>query len=116
VTLSLIMGFVSFVGLSLIGVPDAVLLGLLSFFGDFIPMVGFLLSGLLVALTQSPLQVLATLLLSVLLLQLENNVLYPRIVGQAARRIRVRWCSPSCWAAPGWARSGPSWRCRWPPP
>ena len=88
VTLSLIMGFASFVGLSLIGVPDAVLLGLLSFFGDFIPMVGFLLSGLLaalVALTQSPLQALATLVLYVLLLQLENNVLYPRIVGQAAR-------------------------------
>jgi predicted PurR-regulated permease PerM len=88
VSLSLIMGVASFVGLSLIGVPDAVLLGLLSFFGDFIPMVGFLLSGLLavlVALTQSPLQALATLVLYVLLLQLENNLLYPRIVGQAAR-------------------------------
>lgn len=88
VTSSLIMGFASFVGLSLLGVPDAVLLGLISFLGDFIPMVGFLLSGLLavlVALTQSPLQALATLVLYVLLLQVENNVLYPRIVGKAAR-------------------------------
>jgi predicted PurR-regulated permease PerM len=88
VTLSLIMGVASFVGLSLLRIPDAVLLGLLGFVGEFIPMLGFLLSGLLavlVALTQSPLQALATLVLYLVLQQLESNLLYPRIVGRAAR-------------------------------
>lgn len=88
VTLSLLMGLASFVGLSLLRIPDAVLLGLLAFFGEFIPMVGFLLSGLLavlVALTQTPLQALGTAVLYVGLQQLESNLLYPRIVGRAVR-------------------------------
>jgi predicted PurR-regulated permease PerM len=87
-TLSLLMGLASFVGLSLLSIPDAVLLGLLACFGEFIPMVGFLLSGLLavlVALTQTPLQALGTAVLYVGLQQLESNLLYPRIVGRAVR-------------------------------
>ena len=86
--LSLLMGLASFVGLSVLRIPDAVLLGLLAFFGEFIPMVGFLLSGLLavlVALTQTPLQALGTAVLYVGLQQLESNLLYPRIVGRAVR-------------------------------
>jgi putative heme transporter len=88
VTLSLLMGLASFVGLSLLRVPDALLFGVLGFFGEFVPMVGFMLVGLLavlVALIQSPLQSVGTLVLYVGLQQLESNFLYPRIVGRAVR-------------------------------
>lgn len=57
------MGLASFVGLSLLHIRDAVLLGLLAFFGEFVPMVGFLLSGVvgvLVALAQSSLRALGS--------------------------------------------------------
>ncbi len=75
------------VGAALLGVPLALPLGVLVFFGAFIPIVGALLTGalaVLVALVANGL-VTALLVLGVVLLvqQLESHVLQPFLLGKA---------------------------------
>ncbi len=85
-TLSASVGAVTFVGLSVLGVPGAVLLALVAAVGEAIPMVGPILSAvpaILVALTQSPLLALLTAVMYLGVQQVENNFLVPRIMGRA---------------------------------
>lgn len=74
------------VGMQIIGVPFALLLGVLAFFLAFIPVVGTLVSGvicLLIALTQGWVVAVIVLVYFVLMHLFESNVLTPRIVGQS---------------------------------
>ena len=74
------------VGLLIIGIPFPFALAFVAFVGELVPMVGPIITGVIaagVALTTSPLQFGLTIALAILVQQLENNLLVPRIVGTA---------------------------------
>jgi predicted PurR-regulated permease PerM len=80
-------GVLSFVGLWALGVPYALLLGVWVALTSVIPTFGAWIGAVpavLVALTQSPTTALLTVLLYVIIQQVESNFLTPRVQGQAA--------------------------------
>ena len=82
----IIQGVISTIGLFLLGVPYAVLLGTWVAISAIIPYLGAWLGAIpavLVALTISPGKAVLTALLYLVIQQLEGNVLQPRIQGQA---------------------------------
>jgi predicted PurR-regulated permease PerM len=84
--LSAIIGTIIFIGLLVIGVRYAVLLALIAAVGEAVPMVGPIFSAIpavLIAFLQSPLQGLLTLALYVLVQQLENNLIVPKVMERA---------------------------------
>lgn len=81
--LSLIIGVMTFVGLTLIGVPYAVLLAVVAAIGEVIPMLGPVIAavpGVIVAAFVSPLHGVLALGLYVLVQQLENNLVVPQVM------------------------------------
>lgn len=86
VTLMVAVGTVSYIGLTLLGVPGALLLAVVAGIGEGIPIVGPIASAVpavLVAATGSPLLAGLTALLYLLIQQLENNLLVPKVMGRA---------------------------------
>jgi predicted PurR-regulated permease PerM len=84
--LSAIVGLVILAGLSVIGVRYAFLLALLAAIGEAIPLVGPVFSAVpavVIAFTQSPVQGFLTLALYVVVQQLENHLIVPRVMGRA---------------------------------
>ncbi|MCW2713121.1 MAG: perM [Frankiales bacterium] len=73
-------------GLAVLGVPLAVPLAVLIFFGAFIPIIGAVVTGALAALialvTNGPTTALIVIVLVLLVQQLEGNVLQPILVGR----------------------------------
>lgn len=86
VTLAAVFSVLTGISIALIGVPYPFLLSVFAFVLEFIPFLGVYVSGaaiVLLALTQGWTTGLLALGLFVLLQNLENNVLSPRIVGGA---------------------------------
>lgn len=84
--LSAIIGTTTFVGLTILGVPYAILLAVIAAIGELIPMVGPWLSAVpavAVALVVSPWLALLTALLYLLIQQLENNLIVPMVMRRA---------------------------------
>lgn len=85
-TLGLVVGTIVAVGLLLLGVPFALLLGIVAGFTELIPFIGPWIGGavgVLVALATAPDKLLWVVLLYVGVQLLENTVLVPRIQGQS---------------------------------
>jgi predicted PurR-regulated permease PerM len=86
VTLSVLIGLLVGVGMAIFHVPYAVLLGVLAFVLEFIPVLGTLTSGaicVLIALTQGWLIAVLVLAYFVFVHIIEGDVVGPRIVGKA---------------------------------
>ena len=86
VFLSVLIGVLVGGGLTVFHVPYALLLGVLAFILEFIPILGTLVSGLIctvVALTQGWLIALGVLIYFIVVHILEGDVIGPRIVGKA---------------------------------
>jgi len=86
ITSNTIQGLVAFVGLTLIGVPYAALLGAVMWFTAFVPLFGSWLGAIpavLVAFAVSPVAALLTALLYLSINLLDGNVLTPRLQGSA---------------------------------
>lgn len=82
--LSLIVGTASGIGLWFLGVPNVLIFALIAAFGEVIPVVGPILSAIppiVVVLSTDPPKALWVALLYVVIQQLENNLLVPRILG-----------------------------------
>ncbi len=80
-----IMGALAWVGLTLIGVPFAVVLGVLTMLGEMVPIVGSVAVGAivaLIALTRSVGLALGAVALFTGLIQLEGHVLTPNIMAR----------------------------------
>jgi predicted PurR-regulated permease PerM len=80
-----IIGVLVGIGMQLIGVPYALLLGVLAFVLEFIPVLGTLVSGaicILLALTKGWVIALIVLVYFVVVHVLEGDVVGPRIVGK----------------------------------
>jgi predicted PurR-regulated permease PerM len=85
-TLALLIGVLVGVGMLVLHVPYAVLLGVLAFFMEFIPVIGVLISGavcILIALFQGWVIAVIVLAYFVVIHVLEGDVVGPRIVGNA---------------------------------
>ena len=81
--LMIIVGLMSYIGLSFLGVKFAIPLAFLSGLLEIIPNIGPTLSAIpaiLVALGSSPVLALATLALWIVIQQLENNLIVPKIM------------------------------------
>jgi predicted PurR-regulated permease PerM len=79
----LIVAVISTIGLTIIGVPFPIVLGILAGLGEFVPMVGPFLAGslmVLMALFVSPTTALITLIFVLILQQFEGQILTPNIM------------------------------------
>ena len=86
--LALLIGVMVGVGLAVLGVPYAVLLGMLAFFMEFVPVLGVFISGaaaLIIALVsfREPIRPLIVLAYFVVVHVVEGDVVGPRIMGRA---------------------------------
>jgi predicted PurR-regulated permease PerM len=84
--LSVVVGVLYYIGLRILGVEGALVLAIVGAFTEFIPYLGPILGGIpavLVAFTQSPVLGLLTILLYILVQQLENHILTPKIIEKA---------------------------------
>jgi predicted PurR-regulated permease PerM len=84
--LSAIIGTMTLVGLTIIGVPYAVLLSLVAAIGEAVPMIGPIVSAvpaIIIAFFVSPVQGFLTLGLYIVIQQLENNLVVPKVMGRA---------------------------------
>ncbi len=84
--LALIVGLVVYVGLSLLGIKFALMLGLLAFAFEIVPIVGPVLAAIpaiILAFVQSPTLGLWVIVFYVIVQQLENQILFPVVMGKA---------------------------------
>ena len=84
--LSGIIGLTTFVGLTILGVPYALLLAVVAAIGELIPMVGPIFAAIpavVIALFISPVLALLTVGLYILIQQLENNLVVPMVMRRA---------------------------------
>jgi len=86
IIMSTCMGVMQFIGMSILGVPYAPLIGALAFFLEFIPDIGTIVTGfvaVVIALTVSWQLALVTLIYTIIVDCIEGYVLSPRIIGRA---------------------------------
>lgn len=84
--LSLSVGILSFVGLSIIGVNYALVLGIFAAITELVPYAGPFLGGTVAvffALSQSASKAIFTIILFIIVQQLENNILVPKVMQRA---------------------------------
>lgn len=84
--LGVIIGGMTWVGAVIIGLPYAAALALIAGIGELIPTLGPIIAAIpliAVGLLSSPLQGLLALVLAILVQQLENNLIVPRVMGHA---------------------------------
>lgn len=81
---AIILGLIFFIVLSLTGFPYAPVISLIIGITAFIPYVGAFIGcavGVLLILMQSPMRALIFVIVFLIIQQLENNLIYPRVVG-----------------------------------
>jgi predicted PurR-regulated permease PerM len=86
IIMSTCMGVLQFVGMAVLGVAYAPLIGVLAFFLEFIPDIGTIITGfvaVVLALTVSWQLALITLIYTIIVDCIEGYVLSPRIIGRA---------------------------------
>ena len=85
-TEAVILGLLCMLGMMLLGLPYAPMIGALTAFCALIPIVGAFLAagvGAFLILMQSPMQALIFLIFIIVLQQLEGNLIYPHVVGSS---------------------------------
>jgi len=84
--LCLIIGLLSYIGLTILGVKFALVLALIAAFTEIIPYVGPLIAGsaaVFIAFVQSPFLAVSVIILYVVIQQLENHLIVPKIMKRA---------------------------------
>lgn len=84
--LGVVVGLAVYLGLLILGVPYALLLGIIAGLLEIIPYAGPMLSAvpiLLIAFSVSPFKGFASLILVIAIQQIENNILVPKIMQKA---------------------------------
>lgn len=86
IILSLIIFILTFIGLTILGVEYALLLALIAGVFEIIPYLGPILSAIpaiFLSFAQSPAKALSVLILYIIIQQLENNIVTPKVMGKA---------------------------------
>lgn len=86
ILLALIIGVIDLVGLSILGVPYALTLAVISGILEIVPTLGPIIAGLtaaIVALTISPIKALLVIIFYIIIQQLENNFIVPKVMQKA---------------------------------
>ena len=86
IIMSTCMGVMQFIGMTILGVPYAPLIGMLAFILEFIPDIGTIITGfvaVVIALTVSWQLAAITLVYTIIIDCIEGYVLSPRIIGRA---------------------------------
>ena len=81
-----ILGVLCALGMLVLGLPHPWMIGALTAFMALIPIVGALLSGVIGAfliLMESPVQALVFIIFTIVLQQLEGDLIYPHVVGSS---------------------------------
>lgn len=84
--LMVIIGIMTYIGLSIIGIEYALILALIAGVAEFIPFLGPIIASIpaiFIALTQSPLHAVFVVLLYFFIQQLENNFIVPKVMQKA---------------------------------
>ncbi|MFA5935415.1 MAG: AI-2E family transporter [Patescibacteria group bacterium] len=84
--LSLAIGFLYYIGLLVLGIDSALALAMFAGFTEFIPYLGPILGGIpiiIVAFGDSPVKALLALILVVIIQQLENHIIVPKLMQKA---------------------------------
>lgn len=84
--LSLIIGVLYYIGLLVLGIDSALALALFAAFTEFIPYLGPILGGIpivIVAFSVSPIKALFALALVIIIQQLENQIIVPKVMQRA---------------------------------
>ena len=83
--LMLAIGFMAGIGYSVIGLPNPILLGVISGLFEIVPMVGPFLAfapAVLVALAMDPGKAVVVAVYALVIQQIESNILVPRVMGR----------------------------------
>lgn len=86
ITEAIILGLLCALGMTILRIPYAVTISVLIAFTALIPIVGAFLGGFIGALlivTINPIKALIFIIFLVILQQLENNLIYPKVVGKS---------------------------------
>lgn len=81
-----ILGVACFIGMKLLGIPYASMIGVVTFFGALIPIVGAILGasiGVVLIFAVSPFKALIFLIFIIVLQQFDNRITYPLVVGKS---------------------------------
>lgn len=81
-----ILGVACFIGMKILGMPYASMIGVVTFFGALIPIVGAILGagiGVILIFAVSPVKALIFLIFIIVLQQFDNRVTYPLVVGKS---------------------------------
>lgn len=85
-TEALILGSLTIIGMLILQIPYALAIGLLIAFTSVIPVVGAFIGiavGVVLILAANPVKALVFLVFILILQQFENNVIYPKVVGES---------------------------------
>lgn len=80
------LGLMTFIGMSLLNMPYALVISVIIGFGALIPMVGAILAGVigfLILITVSPIDAIGFAVYIIVLQQFDGNLVYPKIVGRS---------------------------------
>ena len=107
ILLSLIVGVLVYIGLLLLGVPYALLLALVAFILELIPVFGSILAAIpavmLAFIDSGTAMALFVIILYVIVNQLQGNVIYPMVVQKILR------CATACSYSCNYCRSATRW-------
>ena len=84
--LSATVGILYFIALTLLGIKSALVLSIFAAFAEFIPYLGPMISGVfvvIIAFSQSPVLALVAIAVMILIQQIENHILTPKIMQKA---------------------------------
>lgn len=84
--LCLIIGFLSFIGLFILGVNYALILALIAGITEIVPFIGPIIGAIpavLLAFIQSPIKAVFVIILYIIIQQLENQIIVPRVMKKA---------------------------------
>ena len=86
ILLGIIVGILDLIGLLIIGVPYALTLAVISGLLEIVPAIGPIIAGIIaatIALTDSPIKALMVVVLYIVVQQLENNIIVPKVMQKA---------------------------------
>lgn len=86
IVLMVIIGVLAFIGLKILGVQYALLLAIIAGIGEFIPIIGPIISAIpavFFAFADSPVKALLVIILFIVIQQLENHIIVPKVMHKA---------------------------------